>query len=199
MTDHRTKITGVVLAGGQARRMGGVDKGLIEFNGRPLVAYAIDALKHITDEIMINANRNHSDYKQFDYPVISDQSATFEGPLAGILSAMKAAKTPTVLLLPCDCPLIDGRYLDRFWLTMQSEQAECCVAFDGKRIHPVFLLLECRLMQSLELYLAGGQRKIDFWLNQHRLARVDYSDHAEMFENINSPNELAKLESVKRK
>lgn len=194
-TDH-AKITGVVLAGGQARRMGGNDKGLIVLQGRPLVGYAIDALRPVSGQILINANRNRATYADFGYPVIPDQSSGFDGPLAGILSAMKAAETPYLLTVPCDCPRLQGDLLRRMMETRDTYHADACVAHDGERLHPVVLLLACRLEDSLEAYLAAGQRKIDTWLNQHRLVTVDYSDHPEMFQNVNTREDLAALNNA---
>lgn len=198
MTPERTKITGVVLAGGRARRMGGSDKGLLNFKGRPLVSYALDALKSVAGTIFINANRNREVYVAFGYPVIADQTGAFDGPLAGLLSAMRWARTPYVLTVPCDSPLIEGILLERLVQTLRAEDAEICAAYDGERLHPVFLIAECRLASSLEAYLASGQRKVDLWLNQHKLALADYSDHPELFANVNTPEELAALEEASR-
>lgn len=193
---ERAKITGVVLAGGRGRRMGGEDKGLIRFRGRPLVSYALEALDSVAGHILINANRNREAYARFGYPVVSDRTDSFDGPLAGLLSTMRAAETPYVLTVPCDSPLVTGRLLERLCRTMQETGAELCAAHDGKRLHPVFLLAERSLADSLDRYLASGQRKVDLWFEQHRLALADFSDHPELFANINTPEELAALEST---
>jgi molybdopterin-guanine dinucleotide biosynthesis protein A len=192
----RAKITGVVLAGGRGRRMGGQDKGLIRFKGRPLVGYALEALDSVAAHILINANRNREAYARFGYPVISDRTDTYDGPLAGLLSAMRAAETPYVLTVPCDSPLVTGRLLERLCRVMAETGAELCTAHDGERLHPVFLLAERRLVDSLERYLASGQRKTDLWLGQNRLILADFSDHPELFANINTPEELAALENT---
>jgi FdhD protein len=196
MISDRAKITGVVLAGGRARRMGGEDKGLIPFKGRPLAAYALEALDAVAGRILINANRNRDAYARFGYPVVSDRTDTFDGPLAGLWSAMRAAETPYVLTVPCDSPLVSGRLLARLWTALRKAGAELCAAHDGERLHPVFLLAERRLADDLEAYLASGQRKIDIWLNRHKLALADFSDHPELFANVNTPEELAELEQA---
>jgi FdhD protein len=190
----RTKITGVVLAGGRARRMGGEDKGLIPFRGRPLVAHALEALDSVAGRILVNANRNRGAYANFGYPVVADSTSSFDGPLAGLLSAMRAAETPYVLTVPCDSPLVTGRLLARLWTALQESGAELCAAHDGEWLHPVFLLAERRLADDLEAYLASGERKIDTWLHRHKLALADFSDHPELFANVNTPEELAALE-----
>lgn len=183
-----------MLAGGRAQRMGGRDKGLLPFRGRPLVVYALDALKATADVILVNANRNQDLYAGFGYPVITDQTADFDGPLAGLLSAMQYAQTPYVLTVPCDSPRIAGAHLERLYQGLRAEHAEICVAHDGGRLQPVFLIAERRLAPSLQAYLSGGQRKVELWLRQHRLALADYSDHPELFTNINTSDELAAVE-----
>ena len=190
MTEQRANITGVVLAGGKARRMGGEDKGLVVYRGRPLVAYALDALRMVTGTILINANRNLDKYAHFGYSVIEDLTESFDGPLAGLLSAMRSAQTEYVLTAPCDCPHVDGALLGRLYDSMLAEEALLCAAFDGKRLHPVFLIAQCRLADDLAAYLASGQRKMETWLKSHHLALADYSDHPEIFVNINTREEL---------
>lgn len=194
MISERAKITGVVLAGGRARRMGGVDKGLVLFRGKPLVAYALEALAAVAERVVINANRHHEDYAQFGYPVVADATGDFEGPLAGLLSAMRAAETPYVLTVPCDAPLVTGPLLERLITARAETQAELCAAHDGERLHPVFLLAERHLADDLDAYLVQGQRKVETWLNRHRLAVADYQDQAALFANLNTLEELAELE-----
>ena len=190
MTEERASITGVVLAGGRARRMGGEDKGLVVYRGRPLVAYALDALSLIAVTILINANRNQEEYARFGYPVIEDLTDSFDGPLAGLLSAMRSAQTEYVLTVPCDCPQVNGALLGRLYTSLLDKDAELCTAFDGERLHPVFLIAQCRLADDLAAYLASGQRKMETWLKSHHLALADYSDHPEIFVNINTREEL---------
>ena len=190
MTEERANITGVVLAGGRARRMGGEDKGLVVYRGRPLVAYALDALSLIAGTILINANRNQEEYARFGYPVIEDLTDSFDGPLAGLLSAMRSAQTEYVLTVPCDCPQVDGALLGRLYTSLLDEDAELCAAHDGDRLHPVFLIAKCSLARDLADYLASGERKVETWLRSHQLALADYSDYPEMFVNINTREEL---------
>jgi len=193
MADAREQITGVVLAGGRGRRMGGADKGLVEFQGRPLAAYALDALRLAAGPILINANRNREAYARLGFPVVADRTDSFDGPLAGLLSALEAAQTEYVLTVPCDCPLIDGRLLWRLHDRLVAEKAEICAAHDGGRIQPMFLLVRCRLAEDLAAYLTSGQRKVETWLKAHRLALADYRDHPQLFANANTLEELADL------
>ena len=191
MIDERANITGVVLAGGRGRRMGGADKGLLEYRGRPLVAYALDALRPAAGTLLISANRNQEAYARFGVPVIADRTDSFDGPLAGLLSAMQATRTEYVLTVPCDSPLVNGEVLRRPHAKLLDEGADVCAAHDGERMHPVFLIARRSLAPDLEAYLATGQRKVETWLTSHKLALADFSDHPEWFANINTPEDLA--------
>ncbi len=190
-----TKVTGVVLAGGLARRMGGQDKGLIDYNGRAMIEYALEAIVPVVDEVFINANRNLDRYRVYGQPVISDQTETFDGPLAGVLSALSKSTSDILLVIPCDSPLVKSRHLNKMLDVRAEADADVSVAFDGKRLHPVFLALKKSLAPSLRRFLASGQRKIDVWLEQHHAVRVDYSDTPEIFLNVNTMEELSELEA----
>lgn len=195
--DEQIKVTGVVLAGGLARRMNNQDKGLIVYHNKPMVSYAVEAMAKVADTVFINANRHHTEYAQFGYEVIADQTDTFDGPLAGVLSALIHANTEIVCVMPCDSPLITAEHLQRLLTALTENSVDIAVAFDGKRLHPVFLALKTSLQTSLESYLQAGNRKIDIWLQQHALIKVDFSQSAEVFLNINTIEELELLEKSK--
>ena len=192
MSDQN-KVSGLVLAGGLARRMLHQDKGLILFNHQAMISYALAAMSPLVDELLISANRNIETYHQFGYRVICDSHQVFDGPLAGILAGMKAAKHGILLVTPCDSPLIQARHLQRLLNAMDAGH-ELATAFDGERLHPVFLAVSTRLQLSLSEYLHRGERKLENWLNQHKLVKVDFSDEKEIFTNINTFDELHKLE-----
>ncbi|MGZ4955330.1 MAG: molybdenum cofactor guanylyltransferase MobA [Methylobacter sp.] len=196
--NSQTKVAGVILAGGRARRMNNQDKGLVNFNGRPMVSYAIAALAPVVDCVFINANRNIDQYRQFGWPVISDQTDSFDGPLAGILTAMIHADADVLVVIPCDSPLIKTEHLQKLLLTRAEHNADVAVAFDGTRLHPVFLAIKTALQTSLQEYLADGQRKVEVWLAKQNLVRVDFSNETEIFSNINTMTELSVLEETKR-
>lgn len=194
--DTQTKVTGVILAGGLARRMDKRDKGLVCFKGQPLVTYAIAAMRPVADQLIISANRNIADYEQFGLPVISDDHTdTFDGPLAGILSAMGYAKTGLLLTIPCDSPLVKPTHLQKLLTALTECDADVAVAFDGERLHPVFLALKPTLKPSLQTYLTSGQRKISVWLEQQQMVKVDFSTEPDVLININSLRELSDLEA----
>jgi molybdenum cofactor guanylyltransferase len=191
----RPEITAVVLAGGRATRMGGMDKGLVELGGRPMIAHVLAALAPQVERVLINANRNHERYAAFGWPVVADDDAGFLGPLAGLAAGMRAADTPLVLTAPCDCPLLAPDLVTRLYCALEQGHADIAVPFDGERLQPVFALVKRELADSLAAYLGGGDRKIDRWFAQHRLAQVDFSDRPENFVNVNDPDERAALET----
>ncbi len=193
---HRqNKVSGVVLAGGLARRMDKQDKGLIEYHNKPMVSYAVEAMSQVTETVIINANRNLKAYGQFSCEVISDQTNNFDGPLAGVLAAMNHTKTDILLVMPCDSPLIKSQHLQKLLTALIEKEVDIAVAFDGERLHPVLLALKTSLQHSLADYLQQGQRKIDKWLNQHALYQVDFSQEADIFLNINTLSELQALQN----
>ncbi|MGR8981262.1 MAG: molybdenum cofactor guanylyltransferase MobA [Gammaproteobacteria bacterium] len=194
----QTKVTGMILAGGLGRRMNHLDKGLIEYKGRPLISYAIEALVGATGHIIINANRNNELYRQFGFEVIPDQTGNFDGPLAGILSLMNHADADAdvLLVVPCDSPLIKTEHLMNLLSIQAGSGAEVAVGFDGVRIHPVFLAIkmEPSLINNLTEFLSSGQRKIEHWLQQVNCVPADFSNTPEIFTNINTLDQLSVLE-----
>lgn len=189
------KITGVILAGGLARRMNHQDKGLLLYQHRPLISYAINAMLPVVDELIINANRHIEHYQAFGLPVISDLTTSFDGPLAGILAAMQYTDAEVLLVMPCDAPLMTSEALKKLLDEKQKSNTELAVACDGQYWHSVFLALNTDLKNSLQQYLANGERKIQTWLKQHEFVTVEFSEYAELFTNINTLTELALLET----
>ncbi len=193
MSIDTSNITAVILAGGQGRRMGGQDKGLLDFGGRLMVEILIEALQNQQLDIVINANRNQSTYQSYGYPVISDDLKDFQGPLAGFASAMAAVKTKFILTLPCDSPMLADNFVERFIESHNREQAPVCVAHDGERLQPVYALIDTGLLDDLKRFLQSGERKIDRWYAQYSYANVDFSSATTMFENINTPEDRQRL------
>ena len=190
----QNKVTGVVLAGGLARRMRQQDKGLVLYKNQAMVSYALRAMAQVADTVLVSANRNTEQYLTFGYPVIADQTSSFDGPLAGILSALQVARTPVLLVTPCDSPLIEAGHLQRLLDARAQNDADIAVAFDGERIHPVFMAMRTCLQASLRNYLQQGNRKVDLWLPLHNWIKVDFSNEPDVFVNVNTLPELAELE-----
>jgi molybdopterin-guanine dinucleotide biosynthesis protein A len=187
------EITGVILAGGRASRMGGEDKGLLEFAGRPLIEHVLERLRPQVGNILINANRNVQRYAAYA-PVVTDTVGGFAGPLAGMLAAMESIDSRRIMTVPCDGPYLADDLVARMASAMDSQGAAIAVAHDGRRLQPVYALIDTELRHSLRAYLDSGGRKIDLWYAQHHTVEVDFSDHAELFININRPEELSSEE-----
>jgi len=187
----RSEITGVVLAGGQGRRMGNVDKGLVELAGRPLVAHALARLAPQVATIVVNANRNADAYARFGYPVVPDAIEGYAGPLAGLHAALGVATTPFVVTVPCDSPFLPPDLVARLAAAFAGEPIDIAVARTGTQAHPVFALVRCTLRAHLAQFLAGGGRKIDAWYAALRVREMPFDDEAQAFRNINTRDELA--------
>lgn len=189
------QITGLVLAGGRARRMGGEDKGLVEVGGRAMVQWVACALRKQCAGVLINANRNAARYRALTgLRVISDGVGDFAGPLAGMAAGLDECDTPLLACVPCDSPLVAPDLVARLHRAMTEEEAEIAVAHDGERMQPVFALLSRELQGSIQDFLAGGGRKIDAWYAGHRVALAAFPDAQDMFLNVNTPEQRDALD-----
>ena len=187
-------VTGLVLAGGQGSRMGGVDKGLAPFRGRPMVAHAIERLAPQVDEILVNANRNPEAYARFGHRVIADEIPGFAGPLAGFERGLAHARGQLVATVPCDSPFLPADLVARLRAALEGAGAQLAVARTGDQPHPVFCLMRREVHASLAAFLSSGQRKIDKWYASLAVVEVAFDDEADAFANINTRDELAGLE-----
>ena len=185
MTIDKTQITAVILAGGKGRRLGGQDKGLVEYQGKRLIQHVLDRIIPQVNSILINANRNQDAYNEFGYPVITDNLTDFQGPLAGFATAMKAVNTDYIMTLPCDGPNLPLDLVSRMTNAL-TDHHYIAVAHDGTRMQPVYALIPVSLLGSLNAFLENGDRKIDLWYAQHPPKFVDFSDQVEAFFNINT-------------
>lgn len=185
------QITGIVLAGGMGRRMGGVDKGLVELDGRPMVAHVLARLAPQVGPLLINANQNPDRYAQFGYPVIADAVGGFAGPLAGLHAGMTAATTPFVVTVPCDSPFLPTDLVSRLATGLAGGDAQLAVAKTVDQPHPVFALVRRDVLSHLAAFLHGGGRKIDAWYATLRVVEVPFDDEESAFRNINTADELA--------
>ncbi len=193
---QKQKISAVILAGGRGRRFEGRDKGLIEYKQCPIIEHVIKAIAPQVSDIMINANRSEAIYSNYGYPVHNDELSGYQGPLAGFSTAMKNASRPYVLTLPCDGPFVSPDYVKRMATGLLEEKADLAVAHDGNRMQPVHALIPVSLLGSLNDFMASGERKIDRWYLQHEVALVDFSDSPDIFQNINTLEELNALEET---
>jgi molybdopterin-guanine dinucleotide biosynthesis protein A len=192
----RESVTGVVLAGGQGRRMGGVDKGLVELNGRPLVAWVIDRLAPQTGRLLINANQNLERYAAFGHRVVRDAVGGFAGPLAGLQAALAQATTDWVATAPCDSPFLPIDLVARLSTAALERDAVLAVARTFDQPHPVFALVRRDVCAHLDQFLQAGGRKIDAWYATLPVVEVPFDDEADAFRNINTAAELAAAEKT---
>ena len=190
----KNKITGVILAGGLGRRMGGIDKGLQELRGRPMTAWVVERLSPQVDELLINANQNGERYAEFGHRVVPDQIPDFAGPLAGLHAALSAAAHPLVATAPCDSPFLPADLISRLFSALTATDADLAVARTFDQPHPVFCLCKRDVLPHLTEFLESGGRKIDRWYATLKVVEVAFDDEAEAFENINTREELGRFE-----
>ena len=183
-------ITGLVLAGGQGRRMGSVDKGLVLLQGRPLVRHVLERFSPQVDEILINANRNIAAYEALGHPVIRDRVEGYAGPLAGLHAGLMHARHPLVATVPCDSPFLPSDLVARLGKSLESAECDLAVARTHDQPHPVFALVRREVEPHLAQFLSNGGRKIDAWYASLKTVEVAFDDEADAFRNINTAAEL---------
>lgn len=188
------RISGLVLAGGLGRRMGGADKGLVMLDGRPMVDHVLARLHPQVDELLINANRNTDIYARFGIPVLPDRHTGFVGPLAGLDAGLNhlGETDGWVVTCPCDSPFVPRDLVARLVAATEAAGADVAIVRADGQLQPVFLLAHTRTTGALQAYLAAGERKIDRWVFTQKHAIVDFDDCPEAFANINTADELAR-------
>ena len=194
VTRHSSPVTGIVLAGGQGRRMGGVDKGLQPLRGRPMVAWVIERFAPQVDEILINANQNLERYGALGHRVIPDEIRGYAGPLAGLHRGLTETAHDLVATVPCDSPFLPNDLVARLRTALEQKQSEIAVARTGDQPHPVFCLCRRSVLPGLTAFLAGGGRKIDAWYANLKVAEVAFDDNPGAFSNVNTEAELKAFE-----
>jgi len=176
-------VTGLILAGGEGRRVGGADKGLLDFRGQPLVAHALERLAPQVDGMLISANRNLVAYRAFGYPVLTDESTERQGPLAGIAAGLRACPTAWLAVVPCDCPHLPTDLVTR--LMAGKGIAPMAIAATAEGLQPTFMLCRRDLLPALEAALATGERKMRAWCAAQGAVAVGFPD-AQYFANLNT-------------
>ena len=191
-------VTGVILAGGLGRRMGGVDKGLQLLNGRPMAARVLARLAPQVDEVLINANQNLERYSLLGCRVVPDRLSGYAGPLAGLHCGLSEARHDLVATVPCDSPFLPEDLVARLAAPLQDETVDLAVAKTGTQPHPVFCLARRRLLHHLSAFLQSGGRKIDAWYATLKVVEVAFDGEAVAFSNINTAEELRSAETGQR-
>jgi len=188
-------ITGLVLAGGQGRRMGSVDKGLVLLHDKPMLCHVLDRFVPQVDAILINANQHIAQYETFGYPVIPDAISGFAGPLAGLQAGLTRAELPLVATVPCDSPFLPRDLVVRLALALAGRNAQLAVARTFDQPHPVFSLVRRDVLPHLTRFLERGGRKIDAWYATLEFVEVAFDDEADAFRNINTIDELKQADT----
>ncbi len=191
-------VTGIILSGGQGRRMGTVDKGLQLLQGKPMAEHVLERLAPQVDALIINANQNPDAYATLAEPfgarVVPDRIGGFAGPLAGLQAGLFAASTPLVVTVPCDSPFLATDLVSRLRAALVEADAELAVARTFDQPHPVFALVRTSVRENLNAFLVAGGRKIDAWYAALRVVEVQFDDEPEAFGNINTRDELTDFE-----
>ena len=186
-------IAGCILAGGAGTRMGGRDKGLVSWRGRPLVEWVMERFQPQVDCLMISANRHLDQYRRYGLPVISDAAVEFTGPLAGIERALAASPQPLVAVVPCDAPRLPADLVYRLHQALQAADADIAYAVTDDGDQPVFCLLKKSLQADLSQFLHADGRKVTHWFARWHVVTVPFGDIADAFANVNTSESLHTL------
>ena len=191
-------ITGLVLAGGAARRLQaahpGADKGLLPLAGRPLIAWAIDNLAPQVQSLVISANRHLDNYRQLGCPVLPDRLPDMPGPLAGIHAALSVCPTEWLAVSACDTPFLPPDWVARLQHALTGSSAPIVYAHDPDQPHPLVAVLHRSLLPSLDAFLKAGNHRVRQWYGQHGAQAVPFPD-PQAFQNLNTPEEWQAAES----
>lgn len=190
-------ITGVVLAGGRATRMGGGDKGLQSHLGMPMALHGVLRLQRQVGSVMIAANRNLAAYEAMGVPVWPDAVPDVAGPLAGMLTGLERCETPWLLVVPCDAPGFPDDLAERLARSLAEDKADVAMAATREqgvvRLQPEFCLLRAMLMEDLMAALQAGERDIERWTTRHRRVVVEFDAPGAFFD-VNTPEDLHRLQ-----
>ncbi len=189
-TDKPSKVTGIILAGGAGKRMGGADKGLMSLQGRPLIEHVIETLEPQVDDLLIVANRNAATYAEFGYPVVPDTLSGYAGPLIGMQAGLNACRTDIALFAPADAPALPVDLADRL---LAATDAKLAVAADAEGWQPLCCLLPKSVMPSLDQAIDNNQRSPKAWLQTIQPAVVSFSGE-DLIWSVNTPDELSALQ-----
>ena len=186
MPNIKTKFSSIILAGGEGKRVGGQDKGLIKLKNKTLIQHVIHAIEPQVDEIIISANRHITTYQQYGYKVIADASKQYQGPLAGIAAALPLCLHDWVLVTPCDMPFLPVNIIEK--LSSYITNSHLCIAKVDDRLQLVFLLNK-RLLPSIIQALKNDQRRLIQWVETQNPAIHSFSE-SHCFKNVNESKDL---------
>ena len=182
----------LLLAGGRGQRMGGADKGLLDWQGRPLIAWLHELVRPLTDDLLISCNRNAERYAPFADRLVTDApsdngNGDFQGPLAGIRAGLRIAHQENLLVLPCDAPQLDRQLLEAL-LSLAGERA--VVVRQGEFLEPLFSVIPRALHADLEQAWQAGERSPQRWLRSLDPLTVECPLGDPRLANFNTPDLL---------
>lgn len=190
------RITGLVLAGGRASRMGSVDKGLQPFRGYSLVTHVLARLVLQVGPVLINANRYADIYQAFGHRVVGDLIGGFPGPLAGLQAGLAACETEYLVAVPCDAPFMPLDLVMRFSEVIAARDADVVMAMTAVRVHPVFCMMKRSVAPSLTEFMKDGGRTVRAWVARMNGIPVSFGND-DNFRNLNTLDELREAEAAK--
>ncbi|MDX1695212.1 MAG: molybdenum cofactor guanylyltransferase MobA [Ketobacteraceae bacterium] len=192
------EVSGIILAGGQGRRMGNRDKGWVNFGDKPMISHVVERLRPQVSEILISANRNLERYRELGFSVIPDTAHGlspddgYQGPIAGIIACLGRIRSDFAVIVPCDAPLIPSDLVAN--LAQRVDQHTRLVLFRvNDRLQPLFGLYHRELADDLQAYFESGERKLMTWCESINPQIISVEDRDGEFSNINSPEEMAVL------
>ncbi len=176
--------SGIVLCGGRGSRVGGADKGLLEYGEQTLVQQVLSRVAPQVDDIVISANRNLARYAGLGHPIIEDGLVDYQGPLAGVSACLPHCRHERVLVVPCDMPELPANLAQG--LLAQLDGKDICYAWDGRRDQYLVAAWHRALAPDLASYLERGGRSVHGWYAGLNVARIDFSGSAGSFANLNT-------------
>lgn len=201
---YAQRYTGVILAGGRGARMGGQDKGQVQWQGKAMIEYPLACLSQVCKSVVVSANRHIDDYKHIaarfpslDISIVRDDAGIsdiddYKGPLAGLLAAAFQCRTPYLILLPCDTPQVSTKWLEALLYCHQDSEALICVTHDGQQLQPLHGIFSVEsILQTVPIVLAQQKYGFQRWLSTQKYKQFIWPD-AQAFLNMNTQQDLEK-------
>ncbi|QHD02492.1 molybdenum cofactor guanylyltransferase MobA [Pseudomonas sp. S04] len=186
----------LLLAGGRGQRMGGQDKGLLEWQGEPLISHLHRLTRSLTDDLIISCNRNRHRYAAYADQLVHDEIADFPGPLAGIRAGLAAARHAHLLVLPCDVPRIDAQLVHDMRAAASQHPATPLMLRQGEHWQPLLCVIPVALAQAFESAWNTGERSPGRIMRNLGALALQCPDHDQRLANLNTPELLSLHASV---
>lgn len=191
---------GTILAGGQARRMGGGDKGLLAIGDRTMLDHVIERLAPQVGELALNANGDEARFAEFGLPVLADPVAGHAGPLAGVLAGLDWAagrEVANIVTAAADTPFLPTDLVARLLDAAADQGRQIALASTAGGLHPTFGLWPVALRDDLRTALSEGVRKVVDWTDRHGVARAEFPvGKFDPFFNVNTPEDLDRAQNL---